>query len=175
MAFELQRWSDDHWDGFANMQRDPEVMVDLGGPTTEDASRQKFESYRRAWETNSISRWAVVDCLSKRFLGYVGIMLRADPDHPLGRHHEIGWRFCRDAWGRGLATAGARLALDHAWSTLDVFEIVSYTAANNLRSQNVMRRLGLRRDTDRDFTARYPGGDWTGLTWVAVRPRLDRA
>jgi hypothetical protein len=33
-----------------------------------------------------------------------------------------------------------------------------------------MRRLGLKRETARDFTARYPKGDWTGLVWVADRP-----
>lgn len=101
-------------------------------------------------------------------------MLCADPDHPLGVHHEIGWRFCRDAWGRGLATASARQALDHAWAALSLVEILSYTAADSLRSQGVMRRLGLRRDPERDFTAQYPRGAWSGLVWVADRAVVDR-
>ncbi|MCW6537627.1 GNAT family N-acetyltransferase [Sphingomonas lycopersici] len=167
--FELQRWAEEHWNSFAEMQSDPEVMADLGGPFTRDASREKFDRYRDAWKTDGVSRWAVVD-YAGAFLGYAGIMIRRDPDHPLGVHHEIGWRFRRDAWGKGLATQSARQALHHAWSVLDVPEIVSYTARDNLRSRNVMRRLGLRRDPHRDFTARYPRGDWTGLVWVAERP-----
>lgn len=169
MTFELQRWSERHWDGFAEMQSDPDVMADLGGPFEKFASREKFDRYREAWEVDGISRWAVVDPVGE-FLGYAGVMARGDLTHPLGSHHEIGWRFRRDAWGKGLATESARQALHHAWSVLDVPEIVSYTAAENLRSQNVMRRLRLTRDAGRDFTARYPRGDWTGLIWVAERP-----
>lgn len=45
----------------------------------------------------------------------------------------------------------------------------SYTAADNQRSQAVMRRLNLKRDPTRDFTARYPRGDWSGLVWVVER------
>lgn len=173
MVFELQRWSDAHWLGFAMMQRDPDVMADLGGPFDENASREKFECYSDAWKANGISRWAVVDS-SNQFLGYAGVMLRADAEHPLGAHYEIGWRFCRNAWGRGLATESARQALGHAWSTLNIAEVVSYTAVDNIRSQKVMQRLGLRRDPDRDFTARYPKGDWSGLTWVADNPTIAR-
>ena len=169
MTFKLQRWSEEHWNGFAEMQSDPDVMADLGGPFEERASREKFDRYRNAWEADGISRWAVVD-RSDSFLGYAGVMARRDPSHPLGSHHEIGWRFRRDAWGRGLAIESARRALHHAWSVLDVPEIVSYTAADNFRSQGVMHRLALKRDADRDFTARYPNGDWTGLVWVAERP-----
>ena len=151
------------------MQSDPDVMADLGGPFDRMASREKFDRYRDAWNAFGISRWAVVDRFG-RFLGYAGVMTRSDAGHPLGSHYEIGWRFRRDAWGRGLATESARQALDHAWSILGVPEIFSYTAADNLRSQNVMRRLGLKRDATRDFIARYPRGDWAGLVWVAERP-----
>jgi RimJ/RimL family protein N-acetyltransferase len=105
-----------------------------------------------------------------RFLGYVGIMKRSDGDHPLGPHYEVGWRLHKSAWGYGYASEGARRALEHAWSVLDVSEILSYTSAENQPSRRVMERLGLRRDLTRDFTARYPRGDWNGLVWVATRP-----
>ena len=50
----------------------------------------------------------------------------------------------------------------------DSTEIVSYTSADNLRSQAVMARLGLQREPWRDFTAEYERvGLWRGLVWVA--------
>ena len=168
--FVLERWSEKHWPAFAEMQRDPKVMADLGGPFDDDASRRKFERYRDAWEISGISRQAVVDRSSGRFLGYSGVMRFIGEEHPLGNHFEVGWRFRRDAWGRGLATASAHEALALAWPAIDAREILSYTAPENTRSQMVMGRLGLRRDRPRDFTARYPKGDWTGLVWVAGRP-----
>lgn len=45
-----------HWPAFAAMQRDPEVMADLGGPFSESASRSKFERYSEAWKRHGISR-----------------------------------------------------------------------------------------------------------------------
>lgn len=170
LAYELQRWAEKHWPGFRDLHRDAEVMEDLGGPVGDEASREKFERYSRCWDVHGISRWAVVERESGRFLGYAGVMRRDDADHPLGVHHEIGWRLCRDWWRRGVATASARDALSLAWTTSDAWEILSYTAVDNIRSQRVMQRLGLRRDATRDFTARYPAGRWSGLVWVADRP-----
>jgi RimJ/RimL family protein N-acetyltransferase len=167
--FELRRWAEDYRDAFAKMLADPAVMADLGGPFDRAASNTKFDSYRDAWTINGISRWVIAGGEGS-FLGYAGVMKRGDPDHPLGIHHEIGWRLRRDAWGKGYATQSARCALEHAWGVLDVAEIVSYTAADNQRCQNVMARLNLERDASRDFTARYSRGNWTGLMWGAKRP-----
>jgi RimJ/RimL family protein N-acetyltransferase len=97
-------------------------------------------------------------------------MYRADATHPLGRHHEIGWRLCRAAWGKGIASNVARRALLHAWGVVADNVIYSYTAPDNLRSQAVMARLGLLRKSQLDFTADYPLGPWTGWVWTAERP-----
>src|SRR5262249_54853290 len=88
--------------------------------------------------------------------------------HRLGPHFEIGWRLVRNAWGHGYATEAARVALRDAFSRAGLTEILAYTAAGNVRSQGVMERLGLERDSSRDFTAHYDGlGPWHGLVWVA--------
>jgi RimJ/RimL family protein N-acetyltransferase len=170
MAIHLARWSEEHLDRFCKMQSDPEVMADLDGPFDRRASEAKFARYREAWAADGISRWAVLDN-DGIFLGYAGVMKRDDADHPLGSHYEVGWRFRREAWGNGFATESARRALSHAWTVLDVSEIYAYTSADNRRSQRVMMRLDLRRDAARDFTARHPKGEWTGLVWIATRPR----
>jgi RimJ/RimL family protein N-acetyltransferase len=170
MTFNLSHWSEAYRDAFAEMQSDSEVMADLGGPFDRAASDAKFDRYRDAWTLDGVSRWAVIDPAGT-FLGYAGVMKHSDADHPLGPHHEVGWRFRRDAWGKGLATQSAERALAHAWTVVDVLEILSYTAPDNRRSQKVMDRLNLRRDKARDFTARYPRGDWSGLVWVAERPQ----
>ena len=173
MTLDLQLWSDIYRDAFAEMQSDPVVMADLGGPFDRAASDAKFDRYRNGWTIDGISRWVVADQRGN-FLGYAGVMKRSDADHPLGQHYEIGWRFRRDAWGRGYATESARRALAHAWTVLDVTEILSYTSADNHRSQNVMRRLNFKRDAARDFNARYPRGCWTGLVWVAEKPYVEK-
>lgn len=163
----LRPWRDEDFHAFAELHADAEVMADLGGPIDRDASDTKLSRYRAAFSEFGISRWAVEDA-EGRFLGYAGVVPRPSSEHPLGNHLEIGWRFVRAAWGRGYATESARAALSAAFST-GLEEIVSYTSAENVRSQAVMARLGLQRDTSRDFVADYGGTLWRGLVWAAQR------
>jgi RimJ/RimL family protein N-acetyltransferase len=163
----LRTWEGRHREIFAALNADAEVMADLGGPLDRIQSDAKFDRYRGAFERDGISRWALED-REGRFIGYAGVMFRADPGHPLGPHHDVGWRLVRDAWGHGYATEATRAALDHAFGLLGAPEILSYTSRDNVRSQAVMNRLGLRRDAGRDFTTRYADvGEWQGMVWVA--------
>jgi RimJ/RimL family protein N-acetyltransferase len=165
----LQPWQERHREAFAALHADPVVMADLGGPISRAASDAKLARYRAAFEQGGVSRWAVEDSAGC-FLGYAGVMPRPDGAHPLGPHHEIGWRFTQDAWGQGYATESARAALAHAFRIVRGDEILSYTGSDNHRSQAVMRRLHLRRDPSRDFVAAYERVDqWRGLVWVAHR------
>jgi RimJ/RimL family protein N-acetyltransferase len=92
-------------------------------------------------------------------------------DHPLGSHFEIGWRLTRNAWGHGYATEAAAAALRDGFTRIGLREIVAYTAPDNRRSQALMYRLRMQRDSSRDFTADYDGvKGWRGLVWVAVPP-----
>jgi RimJ/RimL family protein N-acetyltransferase len=94
-------------------------------------------------------------------------------DHPLGSHVDIGWRLIRSAWGRGYATEAASVAPQDAFVRVGHREVLSYTSPDNLRSQALMARLGLQRDTSRDFTISSRNGTWHGLVWVA-RPSVAR-
>ena len=139
---------------------------DLGSPIDRGASDAKLERYRVAYREHGISRWAVEDA-DGCFAGYAGVVPRPDPDHPLGPHHEIGWRFMRAVWGRGYATESAHAALRDAFERCGLREVLSYTSPDNRRSQAVMARLKLERVVARDFVADYGGGPWRGLVWVA--------
>jgi RimJ/RimL family protein N-acetyltransferase len=165
----LVPWCGVHRIPFEALHADPAVMRDLGGPISRAESGAKFARYQAAYAEHGVSRWAVEDA-EGAFLGYAGVMPRLLPDHPLGSHFEVGWRFMRGAWGNGYATESARAALDDAFRRTGLDEILSYTGVDNVRSQAVMARLGLRRDPSRDFTARYERiGLWRGLVWVACR------
>jgi RimJ/RimL family protein N-acetyltransferase len=163
----LRPWLTSDRSDFARMNADPEVMADLGGPLSSAASDEKLERFIQAFDTHGITRWVVAD-RSDRFLGYCGIVPWGE-DHPLGAHHEIGWRLIRRAWGHGYATEAASAALADAFDRCDISEVLAYTSADNVRSQQVMTRLELRRDRSLDFTEHYDGyGMWRGLVWVAT-------
>lgn len=162
----LRHWREADGDEFAALHADPRVNADLGGAFSRAKSNEKLKRYLKAQAEQGYSRW-VIENREGRFLGYAGIM-PVSKEHPLGLHNEIGWRLKRAAWGQGYATEAAKFALKDGFERLSFSEILSYTAASNTRSQSVMQRIGMTRDTGRDFTAQYEGyGEWQGCVWVA--------
>lgn len=172
----LRCWSEGDRDDFANMNADPVVMRDLGGPLGRDESDRKLDRYAESFDRNGYGRWAielVLDGSRREFLGYAGVM-PVSGEHPLGLHNEIGWRLRRDAWGHGFASEAASAALRDVFTRIDLSEVLSYTASDNARSQAVMERLGLRREPSLDFSAPYEAtGLWHGLVWVASPRTAD--
>jgi RimJ/RimL family protein N-acetyltransferase len=162
----LRLWEEADRDHFATLNADRTVMKDLGGPLSHDDSDAKLGRYLKAWESYGYGRW-LVETISGKFLGYCGVM-PARGAHPIGIHDEIGWRLIREAWGHGYATEAARAALIDVFRRVKLIEVLAYTDAQNIRSQAVMRRLGLRRDASRDFTIDSNRlGTWRGLVWTA--------
>jgi RimJ/RimL family protein N-acetyltransferase len=64
---------------------------------------------------------------------------------------DIGWRLVRSAWGHGYATEAALACLAFGFEVLGLPEVVASTTADNLRSQAVMRWIGMTRDPADDF------------------------
>lgn len=56
---------------------------------------------------------------------------------------EIGWHLHPDAWGRGIATEAARRVLRHAFES-GLPRVLAVTHPDNLASQAVARRIGMR-------------------------------
>ena len=164
----LRCWDELHRDAFAAMHADPEVMHDYGGPISRAESGAKFDHYVATYREHGFSRWAI-ETETGGFLGYAGVV-PSGADHPLGSHFQIGWRLVRHAWGYGYATEAARAALTDAFVCVGLESVLAYTAPDNLRSQAVMARLQMRRDTSRDFTADYARiKAWRGLVWEVRR------
>ena len=56
---------------------------------------------------------------------------------------EIGWRLDSIHWNKGYATEAALACLSFAFNHLDLNEVVSFTALQNLKSQAVMEKIGM--------------------------------
>jgi RimJ/RimL family protein N-acetyltransferase len=168
----LRPWRKADASAFAALHADAEVMRDLGGPLSRSQSDDKLHRYLAAFAEHGFCRWAVDD-LDGNFIGYAGVM-PVPAHYPVAPGFEIGWRFVRSAWGKGLAFEAAAAALKDVFVRTELTEVLSFTAPDNVRSQALMRRLELRRDEDRDFTVDCDGVAWRGLVWVAERHDLPR-
>jgi RimJ/RimL family protein N-acetyltransferase len=138
----------------AAINGDPRVNEWLGGPISREASDAFVDRVNAQIAAEGFGFYAAERKADGRLVGMIGIRRNVGPPAPTAV--EIGWRLDPGAQGSGLATEGARACLDWGFANLDVDEILAWTAAANLRSQAVMRRIGMIPDPARDF-------DHTGL------------
>jgi 3-dehydroquinate dehydratase/shikimate dehydrogenase len=84
------------------------------------------------------------------FIGFIGLAKPSFEAH-FTPAVEVGWRLAFDHWGKGYATEGARAALMYGFETINLPEIVSFTAVQNMRSRRIMEKIGMSHDSKDDF------------------------
>lgn len=99
-----------------------------------DRNLQRYESYGHGL-------WAVILKEGQQFAGDCGLVIQeVDGIEEL----EIGYHFNRNFWGRGLATEAARRCMDYAFNQVGSHRIISMIRPENLPSQRVAERNGLK-------------------------------
>ncbi len=86
----------------------------------------------------------------RAFIGFAGLSVPAFQAH-FTPCVEIGWRLSAEYWGRGLATEGACAVVRHAFESLALDALVSFTVPANIRSLRVMEKIGMTRNPADDF------------------------
>ncbi len=71
------------------------------------------------------------------FLGFVGLK---EVDGAI----DLGYRLKREYWGKGYGTELARAMLKHAFETLELDEVIANVHEQNIGSQQVAQRCGMR-------------------------------
>lgn len=152
----LRPWLDRDADSFAAMNADPRVMEFFLAPLLREESEALLARMRAVIEERGWGWWCVD--IDGECAGFTGLSV---PPYktPFSPCVEVGWRFRPRFWGHGYATEAAQLALDYGFNTLQLPEIVSFTAVGNQPSRRVMERIGMQRDLDGDFDhPRLPKG-----------------
>jgi RimJ/RimL family protein N-acetyltransferase len=129
---------------------DPRVAAWLGGTQTREQSDAMLERNREHIASHGFGFWAIERAEDAAVVGLAGLLEMPEGFGP-GPAIEAAWRLAPDAWGYGYATEAARAALDWGFAELKPPEIIAITAKMNLRSQAVMRRLGMAHEPERDF------------------------
>lgn len=147
----LRRFREEDRAPFAAVNGDPRVSDWLGGPIDRAASDALLDRINAHIDEHGWGLWAAELKAPGRPIGFIGLTHVAAGALPVGPAVEMGWRLSHDAWGQGLATEGAKAALDWAFENIDAPEFIAFTAATNLASQGVMRKIGMVADPSRDF------------------------
>jgi RimJ/RimL family protein N-acetyltransferase len=146
----LRPFCDDDLAPFAALNTHPLVVESLGSSPTRAESDAMVERFALELEQEGWGLWAVEVAGGESFVGMVGLH-RVDPALPCAPAVEAAWRIHPAAWGLGYASEAAAAALQHGFSVGRLVEIVAFTTTLNLRSQSVMRHIGMVHDPAGDF------------------------
>ena len=137
----LEPVADHHLPLLVSLNADPEVMRFIRGrPATPDETESEWQQ-RREHQSDAergLGYW--VGSVGDEFVGWWSASAFESDPVLAG----LGYRLVRSAWGRGLATEGARAMVDQAFACPEVRMISASTMAVNTGSRRVLEKAGLR-------------------------------
>lgn len=157
----IRPWSKDDLPLLRRLMGDPAMTEHLGGPESEEKLRSRHERYCRIAATGPNQVFVITIGPDATPAGSV---LYWETESHGGPAWEMGWSVLPEFQGKGIASRGAQLALDHAAAQrrhryMHAFPVVDNTASNRL-----CERLGfeLLETTDFEYP---PGNPVTGHNW----------
>lgn len=94
------------------------------------------------WNRGEYGRWALVDGADDGVIGTLGF----NENQPAHRWAELAYDLARPRWGRGLMDLAVAAVLAWALAPGRLGRVHAYVRADNLRSQRLLERRGLRRE-----------------------------
>ncbi len=136
------------------MDCDPEIMRYIlprfDPPASEEPAREWISLQTTRYSAVG-SRYGVFAAIEKATGDFIGwFLLRPATDHRFAAEVgfradelELGYRFRRAFWGRGLATEGATALVEYAAADASVAAVVAVALEDNVASTRVMEKAGL--------------------------------
>lgn len=135
----LRGWCAADFVAYAEMCSDSQVMryIGMGKPLSSEDAWRNMAMIIGHWQLRGYGMWAVEERQSGEMIGRIGCW---QPEGWPG--FEIGWSLRRAFWGRGLATEGAKAAINYAFADLNQSEVIHLIFPENTASIRVAEKLG---------------------------------
>ena len=140
----VREWRDEDAEPLAEIGSDIQFVRYLQGrPWTIDDAVGMISNCRVVGESIGATLWALEDRHSGALVGYCGLGV-TNAACVRGDLIEIGWGIERSRWGQGLASEAASEVLTYGRQLFDNRRLIAKCHADNLASERVMQRIGLR-------------------------------
>lgn len=147
----LRTWKKEDADSYCRINQDPKVIEFLRGPLSTGEVNDFIVAVNIHQEKHGYSLWAAELKETSELMGFIGLNYTDFKAH-FTPAVEVGWRLGSEFWGNGYATEGAKASLEFGFNTIGLKEIVSFTVPKNVRSLNVMNKIGMHQDLSGTFT-----------------------
>jgi RimJ/RimL family protein N-acetyltransferase len=141
----LRDWQETDNAPYIALNNDTAVMEFFPSMKTAEETIEQVERLKAHIAAYGYGFFAVERKDNQQFIGFTGIA------HPGFEAEftpcvEIGWRLSRENWGLGFATEAAIACLEFGFNDFGFKEIYSFTAVHNIRSEQVMKKIGMVQD-----------------------------
>ncbi|WP_339039225.1 GNAT family N-acetyltransferase [Spiroplasma endosymbiont of Andrena trimmerana] len=140
----IRQWKDSDLDELVLLNSDKDVMKYFSSTLSKDDTEKYFLKIKNNLNNNGFGFYAVEFKKDNKFIGFIGFS-EVDFIVDFRPCIEIGWRFKKSVWGQGIATEIAKECLKYAKNNLKLTEIYSFTSILNIKSENVMKRIGMKK------------------------------
>ncbi len=138
----FRNWCESDIAVMAEINADPKVMEFFPATQTLEQTQQFIERMKNKYEETGYCYFAVDILENREFIGFIGLS-NQEFESNFTPCVDIGWRLKQGVWGNGYATEGAKTCLDFAFSELKLNVIKSHAPILNLKSEQVMKKLGM--------------------------------
>lgn len=140
----LREFSAEDARGMFELNNDPEVLRYTGDePFLSETNAQQFIFNYDHYQRNGFGRWTCLLKPSSEYVGWCGLRYSEQ-----SKEVDIGFRFMRQYWGRGLATEAAKACLKYGKEQLGLQKIVGRACRDNGASIRVLEKMGMQWDFD---------------------------
>ena len=136
-----RRWVVEDFDALYQVYGDPYAMrwVGSGEPLTQSACHEWFKVTEVNYAKRGYGMFALESTESGLVVGFCGLV------HPGGQPEpEVKYAFLRSCWDKGYASEAVPALLAYGAATHGLFHIIATVALENLASQRVLGKSGMR-------------------------------
>lgn len=122
------------------LSTDPDVIkyADTAARDMDEAKQRLEQGPLADYEKYGYGRFAVELKETGRVIGFCGIKFLPEIDLP-----EVGFRYLKEYWGRGIGTEAAKVCVDFARNDLKIEKLVALIIPENIASIRVAEKLGM--------------------------------
>jgi [ribosomal protein S5]-alanine N-acetyltransferase len=138
----------DDLDDMAALYADVDFTRFFGGPSSREQARADIDAFMVEYDTIGYGFYATLLKPENRFIGRCGLLTQQLDGM---REVEVAYGIAPGYWGRGLATEAARAVKEYAFRRFDFRRLVSIVDQENVASQRVAEKNGMRVERQIEF------------------------
>lgn len=138
----LREMNQDDFDDLCDILKDEKTMYAYEHGFSDEEVQQWLDKQINRYKNDGFGLWAMVLKENNKMIGQCGLTIQ---DFNGKNVVEVGYLLNRNYWHKGYATRCAKACMDYAFNELNIEEVYSIIRDNNIASQNVAKRNGLKK------------------------------